>query len=213
MRMSLQGFWGNGVALDFVNGDFVDITGWTVLAQQIKLNGRTNIGGWDTPLDTKLPPHPVGDNTTLSGQTFGSEFVTSNLPPGFSSPSRALRLYNDGVVNVAYGIAHGPAVISDQSVRIIAGSTVEFWWRAYGSTDAYDIYGYLLNIDTGSTIELINETGPNDTGLTSWALSSKIIPAGISGDYKFVFVSGSYDFTGGQAYGASLLITGVRVSS
>lgn len=27
MRTGLQGFWGSGVAIDFKNGDFIDITG------------------------------------------------------------------------------------------------------------------------------------------------------------------------------------------
>jgi hypothetical protein len=193
----------------FTNPNFVDITGWTVVLQQVKL-GITQIGGFTTPVDTQLPPRPVGDNTVATG-TYNALLDPTELPPGFGPPSKSLRLYNDGSENLAYGIVHGPYVISEETVNLIPGSTCEFWWRAFGSADAYDVYGYLLNVANGSTITLLNETGADDNGQTAWAKNTTQIPANASGTYKFVFIGGSYDFTGGRVYGASLFITGVRV--
>ena len=209
MRPSLQGFWGSGVAVDFKNGDFIDITGWTVLLQQIKLNGLTIIAGRTTPGDYILPLNSPGDNTIPAGN-FTSQ-LSGNLPPGFASPQQALLMSNSGTINLAYGVVHGPAVYSNETVRIQGGSTVEFWWRAYGSVDAYDVFGYLLNVENGTSILLINQTGIDTAASTPWTLNSTVIPSNIAGDYRFVFVAGSYDFTGGKAYGASLLITGVKV--
>ena len=34
-----------------------------------------------------------------------------------------------------------------------------FDWKAKGGGDAYDIYAYLLNVNTGATVELLNQTG------------------------------------------------------
>ena len=83
--------------------------------------------------------------------------------------------------------------------------------------DAYDVYGYLLNEDDGSTIELLNETatlsyqstqsmGLGDDG---WITSSANVSA--DGNYKFVFIAGSYDRTGGLYLGNGLAIKDVDV--
>lgn len=193
----------------FTNPNFIDITGWTVIQSQVKL-GITQIGGFTSPADNLLPPNPIGDNTDAGG-TFAYELSSAQLPPGFAAPSKSLRLYNDGSELQSYGVVHGPYVISNETINLVPGSNCEFWWRALGSTDAYDVYGYLLNVANGSTITLLNQTGPDQTGATAWAKNTTTITAAQTGAYKFVFVAGSYDFTGGKAYGASLYITGVRV--
>ena len=196
----------------FVNPDFIDITGWSIFQSQVKL-GITQIGGFTSPPDPTRPPDGPGDNVGVNSGTFSYELSETELPPGFVAPAKSLRLYNAGVEDTAYGVVHGPYVISDTAVDLVAGSTCEFWWRAYGSTDAYDVYGYLVNIGDGSTINLLNETGPDQLGQKLWTKNVSTIQAGTSGRYRFVFVVGSYDFTGGQAYGASLFITGVRVKA
>jgi len=195
----------------FTNPNFIDITGWTVFQSQIKL-GITQIGGFTSPADNIVPgpSSPEGDNTNAAG-TFAYDLSSTELPPGFAAPSKSLHLYNDGMELQSYGVVHGPYVISDETINLVPGSTCEFWWRAYGGTDAYDVYGYLLNVVNGRTIPLLNQTGPNASGYTTWDKSITYITAAQQGAYKFVFVAGSYDFTGGLAYGASLYITGVRV--
>jgi hypothetical protein len=203
-------FWNPSID-SFVNPDFIDITGWTVNLQQVKL-GITAIGGFTSPSDSTKPANSPGDNVAGVGP-YNSDLVSGELPPGVVSPANSLRLYNSGGTNAAYGIVHGPYVISQSAVNLVAGSTVEFWWRALGSTDAYDVYGYLLNIGNGSTINLLNQTGVNTAASTPWAKNVSTIQSGIGGRYRFVFIAGSYDFTGGLAYGASLYITGVRVKA
>jgi hypothetical protein len=196
----------------FVNPDFIDITGWTVNLNQVIL-GQTFIGGFQSPFDGTRPPNGPGDNVGVNSGNYNYDLSTTDLPPGFVAPAKSLHLYNDGGEDTAYGVVHGPYVISDTAVDLVAGSTCEFWWRAYGSTDAYDVYGYLVNIGNGSTINLLNETGPDQTGQKAWTKNVTTIQGGAGGRYRFVFVAGSYDFTGGRAYGASLYITGVRVKA
>jgi len=205
---SHHAFW-NPSQDSFTNPDFIDITGWTVVTSQVKL-GITQIGGFTSPADSTLPPYGAGDNSGYGG-TFEYELTSARLPPGFSAPSKSLHLYNIGSVAQGYGVVHGPYVISDETINLIPGSTCEFWWQAYGSVDAYDVYGYLLNVATGSTIKLLDQTGTSRVGRTDWAKNTINITAGQTGAYKFVFVSGSYDFTGGHEIGASLYITGVRI--
>ena len=101
-------------------------------------------------------------------------------------------------------------MISDQVVDLVPGQQVKFWWRGLAGGDAYDIYAYLLNIDNGNTVELINETGPDNTGVTNWALVTATVP--VTGNYKFVFIAGTYDYTGGTVVGGLLLITGIGAS-
>jgi hypothetical protein len=88
---------------------------------------------------------------------------------------------------------------------------VSFWWKAEGGSDAFDIFAYLLEANTGAVIPLINETGTSTGAATPWAKVALTINSSQAGLYYFVFISGSHDFTGGQALGASLFVTMVDV--
>jgi len=70
------------------------------------------------------------------------------------------------------------------------------------------VYAYLLNTADGSTIELLDETA---NGSTDRAPADVTVTA--NGDYKFVFVSGTFDYTFGRALGASLYIDDIDVES
>ena len=48
-------------------------------------------------------------------------------------------------------VNHGPYVISDDSVSLIAGDRVLFDWRAQGGGDDADVFAYLLDENTGET--------------------------------------------------------------
>ena len=52
-----------------------------------------------------------------------------------------------------------------------------------------------MNTADGSTIELLDETAD---GSTDWAPANVSVTA--AGDYKFVFVSGTFDYTFGRAW-------------
>lgn len=107
-------------------------------------------------------------------------------------------------------VVHGPYLISKDPVQIKAGASISFDWRAVAGADAYDIYAYLLNTDTGATIPLLNQTG-SGVGDTGWQTVTNTVNT--AGNYKFVFISGTFDESFGTAAGASLLVDNVSISN
>lgn len=206
--------FGNG---NFATGDLTDTgatvatPGWIVYKSQVKLNGVNNIDGWPTPTDGTKPGLSPGDNTEGNGFSYTAEF-SNDIPSEAVPGSRSLRLVSNGT-SVAYGIIHGPYATTNSNniVGLETGDIVSFWWKAEGGSDAYDIFAYLLDLTDGSTIELVNDTGSSGGATTPWTKVTKTISAAEAGNYKFVFVSGTYDFSGGTVLGASLYITNVSV--
>lgn len=206
----------------FVNGNFDQgnlnttsnpgtIPGWRVYLNQVRLNGLDNIEGWPTPNDSSNPSPTPGDNQPMSG-SFTAE-LSNDIPAGMPDGTKSMRLISNGTSN-SYAIVHGPYLVCDLSntAYLEGGDFIKFYWKAEGGADAYDIHAYLLNTVNGSTIELVNATGSSTGDTTPWTLVSKTIAANQAGTYKFVFVSGTYDYTGGTVLGASLYVTNVDVT-
>jgi len=202
------------VPVEFANGDFEHFSsdgtplGWAVSNSTTYLNGNTLIGGFPTPIDATIPSNSPGDEVQALQANF-----TSNSNPNYStSGSSSYQLSSNGSwINMPYGILRGPYMISEEAIKLNTGDSVSFDWKAQGSDDAYDVYGYLLNTDNGETIKLIDDTAATASETTAWENMSQTIPS--DGTYKFVFVSGSYDATGGTAVGARLLIDNVKIAT
>ena len=190
------------------NGDEVLIPGWTVYLRRVRLSGFSNILGWPTPTDpTPSPlnaPTPYGDAPL--DNPFNRYWEFANESPS-GDGSKVLRLYSAGTVNAPYGILRGPYAVSESIVDAAVGDTVEFWWKAANGGDWFDVFAYLLNETNGQTVILLDQVG--DT--TNWAKASKVIGSGEAGRYRFIFICGSYDYTGGQGLGASLYIDEVKL--
>lgn len=207
----------------FTNGNFdqgeldtsastATTNGWKIFRQQVRLNGLDSVEGWPTPTDATKPAEAPGDNNSFTGQYLAE--LTTDVPAGAPAGTRSVRLYHSSGSSIPYAIIHGPYLVSDvnNTTYLEGGDVVTFYWKAQGSDDAYDIYAYLLNVDNGTTIELANDTGADTSATTSWTQVTRTITAGQTGTYKFVFVSGSYDFSGGTVLGASLYVTNVNVT-
>ncbi len=204
----------NGQALrinfktSFENGDFEkalaggQIPGWTTLNQRIVMNGGSTVAGWPTPTDSTKPSASQGETNIFSGGAFTSTLDTGNKSQG----NQGLSMSTGGMTIDAFGLAHGPALVSNDPVAIQAGDSVSFDWKAQNGQDNFDVYAYLLNVADGSTVPLLNETG----GITNWATKTVTVPS--SGAYKFVFIAGTFDASGGTAAGAQLYIDNVKVS-
>lgn len=190
------------------NGDTYTTPGWTVYKKQVRLNGLDTILGYPTPTDNLLPNPTPGDNVTGTGFTY-TALLTVDLPPGVGT-AQSIRMISNGT-SPSFGIVHGPYLVTNTEVELEEGDIISFWWKAEGGDDAFDIFSYLLNISNGSRIDLLNQTGEFTGASTPWAEVTKTITAAEVGNYKFVFVSGSYDFTGGTALGASLYVTVVQI--
>ncbi|MCH1515876.1 MAG: hypothetical protein L7U52_04110, partial [Alphaproteobacteria bacterium] len=208
------------------SGNVVSIPGWDITLGAIDLGpddgpwGDT-IGGHPTPIDNKTPNiMQTGVDTEAAGypRTHVGEPNTYSTPTyNWGVNSGELRLQTSSFSLPSFGIHHGPYVVSQDSVDLEVGDSVSFEWYGMNGGDAYDIYGYLLEEDTGQTITLVNDSGvQNQSSATvvpssnsGWVSSSATINT--AGNYKFVFISGTYDYSGGTVVGNGLKIRNVDV--
>lgn len=215
LRVTFSNTFSNG---SFTNtaittvGDVVTLSGWTAYKRRVKLGGADNIAGFPTPVDNAFPART--DGTTNNDQAGDSNSYTfNNTYLGRDGTGYAVQLSNSGTCAIGYCIIRGPYIVSNSSVYLKSGDSVSFYWSALGGGDAYDVYGYLLNTATGVTIQLLNATGANGGATQPWTLVTKQLTSGQDGNYKFVFIAGTWDASGGRAEGASLLLDDVNVTS
>ncbi len=202
----------NLVASAFDNASFEDGTtsGWEIIKSRIILGAGQELAGFPTPADpTPTPTGSPGDAVTASSATFNPG-ISTNVAPGGVNGTKSLSLALNGSVT-AGGILRGPAAVSATSFFLNAGNAISFWWSAAAASDAYDVFGYLLNVDNGHTQILINATGNSGQAAQAW--TKVTATANETGNFKFVFVSGSFDFSFGRALGASLLIDNVQIDT
>ena len=192
----------------FENGDFEadapgssSITGWDII-EQVIIFGTDTIAGHTTPTDNVA----TGTDQNTPNNSGNMEVTPSSAQ--YSQGSQSVRLTSTGITTQAgYDTVRGPALVSKESLRMKVGDTMSFDWRAQGGGDAYDVYAYLLNVDTGETVEILNDTGATAGATTNW--QSESVTIANEGTYRFVFVGGTFDATGGQAAGAQLFVDNI----
>ena len=196
----------------FENGDFeadapgsASITGWDIVEQVIKF-GTDSIAGHTTPTDTVS----TGTDQNTPSNAGSMEVTPSNAQ--YSQGSQSVRLTSTGITTQAgYDTVRGPALVSQDSLKMKVGDTMSFDWRAQGGSDAYDVYAYLLNVDTGETVEILNDTGAAAGATTNWQSENVMIAK--DGTYKFIFVGGTFDASGGKAAGAQLFVDNIEATT
>ncbi|MCF7950357.1 MAG: DUF4347 domain-containing protein [Spirochaetaceae bacterium] len=207
-------------ANEFANGDFQDgsngegsVSAWTVAETQVSLNGEDEIAGHPTPVDSTWPAQngSIHDEVSWGG---GSPNAQVYLDSAYQSGGDlALHMdTGDIYIHQGYGVLRGPYVYSDGTVTLQEGDSVSFDWKALSGGDAYDAYGYLLNVETGETVTILDETANSYGVETDWQTETVTLGAGQEGEYRFVFVAGSFDATGGRLVGGELMIDDVSVS-
>ena len=210
---------------EFENGDFEDgsvgdttIPGWQVYNKQIRLNGNSTVAGHPTPDDTVFPANvDTGQNAPYDATVISDanpavyETKLSSQTSTGSGKSVMLKSSDPDDMVPSYGILHGPYLASQKAVKLQAGDKIEFDWRATGGDDAYDVMGYLVDEETGRVEEILNQTGANGSASTNWATVSKDVSE--AGKYKFVFIAGTWDASGGQYAGAKLFIDNVKIDA
>ena len=187
------------------------INGWTVAAARIQMGGLSNLAGFPTPTD----PNPtfltcVGDAASVTqAPNFDYLLDTTDKPPLGEIQSLKLVMGDPtyGIVT-ASSLLYGPAIYSNFYISFNAGDTVSFDWKAVPGTDAYNIFAYMVERDSGAYINLLRSWGTNNTSGTSWSTRTVTVPT--AGSYKFVFVSGGWDYTGGTWIGSSMWIDNVK---
>lgn len=121
---------------------------------------------------------------------------------GIGWNSQVLQLYNWSDSYSGH-VIHGPAVVSSDTLTVTGAAQLSFWFSASADMDYYHVFGYLQRVDDSCAsvpIVIFNDSGKS----SPWReITVNNIPAG---EYKFVFVSGTYDYTWGQLGGALLWI-------
>lgn len=156
-----------------------------------------------------------------SGERALSSFTHStNRNSTWGGRDDVLRLFSGGNCQggnlfdgfTAYCSAFGPEAWS-APFEATEGEAVSFDWAASGGGDDYEIYAYLVEVqpdeDEDSGFDFGTEDshtllvyGRGDT--QGWTTASGPVPR--DGTYRFRFVNGTYDKTGGLAIGAELFV-------
>lgn len=188
------------------------ITGWTIAATRIRFGGLSNLAGFPTPADPL--PNPFGSPgdaaAVIQNPTFRYTLDTVDKPPLGQVQSMHLYMGDPtfGVVSPAGSTIFGPACYSNFFINFVSGDTVSFDWKAIPGSDAYSLYAYMVEKDTGAYVTLLRQAGPNSSAGTTWSTQTNTVS--ITGAYKFVFVAGSWDSTYGQVVGGQMLIDNIR---
>jgi outer membrane protein OmpA-like peptidoglycan-associated protein len=214
--------------IDVVAGDSFE-TGtyqpWTAINRQIDL-GTSYIAGCRTVdtadysgLEAFSDGFDATDEGVVNGQRGGTEdnniggyrwqlgFSTGVTDSDHTDGTQSLRLHSVmDPTEYGYDVVRGPAVYSPE-FSANTNQVYAFDWQARGGGDSFDIFGYLLNTDTCAQTEVIDAVG--DESL--WSKAYVHIPA--NGHYRFVFVSGTYDKSGGQYAGADLYLDNFQVGN
>ena len=112
-----------------------------------------------------------------------------------------------------YGIVRGPVIYSDSVVSLVENDNVSFDWKAESGGDAFDAYAYLLNVNNGNTVKLLDETADNATYSPPFTIKTVQLGPNDNGTYSYIFVTGSFDATGGGLLGGSLGIDNISIES
>lgn len=175
----------------------------------------------DSQADSTEAPGNVntsdGSNPTfdqwLDGRTVTELYSDLDCSPG--SPGRSGTVDNyfdsgdgDGE-KYTYCSGFGPDIYSEPFVADV-GQSLAFEWSAIGASDDYAVYAYLVEVDpsTGAipatasaqNHELVMYNSGSQDGFSDWQTST--VDVSSAGTYRFRFVNGSYDGTGGKALGS-----------
>lgn len=210
----------------FTDSDGVDhIPGWSIYkpgigttAGHLRTSGFSTILGWPTPDDptkeyesrTSPPgrtPAPYGDQDPPVNMNYAYEIKSDSIAP--FGGQNVIRLFSWGT-SVSFGIVRGPYLVADNPISCSVGDKVYFHWKAEGGGDDFDVFAYLLDTNNGKTVLLLDSSAAAvGSYSTSWQRVEKEIGPTETGTFRFIFICGSQDASGGTALGASLYLDNI----
>lgn len=215
-----------------------DENNWTVVDGQYGDSaGEINLDGLSVPLANNSD-----GNSTYSGGT-GTVNIQSSDGMSFNGSvaagqgvngTKALYLSSSGNIVLGdqnspgsfqpdgYGSIHGPYATSTV-FSAEAGDSLSLEFKAVGSGDDYEVFGLLRRVD-GSGNFISNSTPSTSTSADNIILFAQrgadtagfvtVTKTGlVAGDYRFEFVGGTYDGSGGLFVGSNLYIDNIRLIS
>ena len=186
----------NGDLSEGVPGDTV-IAGFSTTSNRVTF-GTTMLGGKSTPIDETYTTEnlSLGLRDSDALDTDGTMSVSLAQGSVDGTDGNVIKLSSSGIVaSIENAVVRGPALETNAAVALRSGDRVQFSWKAEGGEDAYDVYAYLLNVDTGEKQIVLDQTGTLGAETVDWTEVSATVET--SGQYKLVFVSGAYDLSGG----------------
>ncbi|MBI1352183.1 MAG: hypothetical protein GC156_13840 [Actinomycetales bacterium] len=209
------------------NGDFSNgLNNWTIVTVSTDPADFVNLGVTElvpgcgaspdyqdyTVMGPWGDPPPNEDDSQPDDMIQEASVVSFTPPDGVAKT--AMELYSDiNYTATGYDVVHGPAAVSDQ-FSAVSGDIIYFDWYASDASDNFAVTAYIQNTDTCDSYPVLVATGvdptdmtPSGSGANDWQQAYTTIPA--NGNYRFVFVSGTYDASGGQAAGAYLYIANI----
>lgn len=218
-----------------LNGSFENVTGgvpdnWTVVNSRVDL-GVTVLGGctsvdtvdydaiWTrSPLYGAVPTFPFpsdpsaskptnDDSTGFSGTFTSSVMNTVDVASPALAPTDGTNIWYmriAGGSGIGGHVVHGGSLVSDE-FKGVAGQVITMDWFSAAGGDDFAVLGYLLNTATCTQTTVFETTG---TTISSWQNAFVTIPA-TAGTYRFVFVSGTFDRTGGRASGSKFWLDNI----
>lgn len=193
----------------------IDLDGFTInLATDAKYAGGT--GTVNTVTNSSVTfngsvaaGQGVSGSAALSLTSSGNISSEDQLPPG-------------GARTDGYGSIHGPYATSNV-ITVVDGDSLSLEFKAIGTGDHYEVFGLLRRVDgngdfidgstvttdtSGDNIVLFAQRGFDTAGYVT------ITKAGLTaGSYRFQFVGGTYDYTGGLLVGSNLFVDNIRLVS
>lgn len=154
--------------------------------------------------DDSFNPRGLNTSNWLTTEANVTSTMASGVP--IVAGNNVLYMNNMEYGGSAYRVIHGPAVVSDV-FSAEAGDVISFDWYAQYVRDNFAILGYLLDTSTCTQTEIVDETG---SVISGWQNSRITIPA-TSSTYRFVFVNGTFDQSGGTNSGATMYIDNISV--
>jgi len=164
----------------------------------------------------------AGAGLRESGIAPSSMSYTRTVGQIYSGKSNVLKLTSSGSVtwsnscngSTVYGSAFGPEVYT-AAFQASAGQALSFNWAAAGGADDYEVYAFLVKVlpsgasydygGSGATLNSNTTLLAHGRGTSQgWTTSTGLIPE--DGFYRFRFVNGSFDASGGKALGANMYI-------
>ena len=182
-------------------------------------NGTVNTGprveySVPTPTEAQMA-QPTYEGVDLNGNPVSNAVrgnddtavnsVISN--PDITIQNNALKL-NTGEFRFSqgFGTYHGPAAVSDV-FSANKGDFLKLDYTAQGVYDDYHVAGYIYEVNPDGSAKSAPIRALNETGKTVNSRASVEVPE--TGNYRFVFIVGTHDKTGGLLAGADMVIDNI----
>ena len=147
----------------------------------------------------------VASNAVKGNDNTAVGSVISN--PDITIQNNALKL-NTGEFRFSqgFGTYHGPAAVSDV-FSADKGDFLKLDYTAQGVYDDYHVAGYIYEVNPDGSAKTAPIMALNETGKTVNSRASVEVPE--TGNYRFVFIVGTHDKTGGLQAGADMVIDNI----